>query len=166
MTIEIDNSYPSLPVPGYREIIETVIRQALAFEECPYEAQVYVLMTDNQEIRSVNASQRQIDRETDVLSFPMAEYPEPGVFDDAALREAHAFHPDSKELILGDIILSMDRVISQAADYGHSRERELAFLVAHSMLHLMGYDHMEEDQAALMEARQEEILSLCGYTRQ
>ena len=78
--------------------------------------------------------------------------------------EADCFDPDSGELILGDIILSVDRVKEQAESYGHSQKRG-AFLVAHSMLHLCGYDHMEESQAAVMERKQEEILGALGITR-
>ena len=80
-------------------------------------------------------------------------------------READYFDPDTGELILGDIIISVDRVKEQAESYGHSQKREFAFLVAHSMLHLCGYDHMEEDEAKVMEAKQEQVLASLGITR-
>lgn len=166
MHIEIENCYEGLPVPDYEALIRQVIGQALEFENCPYEAQVYVLLTDNEEIRQANREHRQIDRPTDVLSFPMVSYPAPADFSDVETREPCAFHPDTGELMLGDILISMDKVREQAEEYGHSMRRELAFLVAHSMLHLMGYDHMEEGERTVMEWRQEEILQQCGITRE
>ena len=164
MTIEIDHDYHDIILPDYRKIIENVILAALDHEKCPYQAQVYVRLTDDEEIHQINRDFRGIDRPTDVLSFPASEYEKPGDF--SCLEEAgDAFDPGSGELLLGDIIISMDRVISQAEEYGHARTRELAFLTAHSMLHLMGYDHMVEEEARQMEKRQEEILASCSYLR-
>ena len=100
------------------------------------------------------------------MFFPMADYPVPGDFSDIEERDPDAFHPETGELILGDIIISMDKVKEQAKAYGHSNTRELAFLVAHSMLHLMGYDHMVDEERKVMEAKQEEILKNCGYIRE
>ena len=134
MTFEIENVYPEVVLPDYETVIKNVIEAALDYEKCPYEAQVYVLLTDNEEIHEINKEHRQIDRPTDVLS--------------------------------GDIIISMDKVKEQAKAYGHSNTRELAFLVAHSMLHLMGYDHMVDEERKVMEAKQEEILKNCGYIRE
>lgn len=165
MKIDIEYLYKEEVVADYENVIATVVNAALDYEECPYEVQVYVLLTDNEEIHEMNRDHRQIDRPTDVLSFPMADYPVPGDFEDIEERDPDAFHPETGELILGDIIISMDKVKEQAAEYGHTTTRELAFLVAHSMLHLMGYDHMEEEERAVMEQRQKEILESCGYTR-
>ena len=164
MTIDIEYTYPDPVVDDYDTIIRTVVNEALDYEECPYEAQVYVLLTGDEEIHQINLDHRQIDRPTDVLSFPMNEYDKPGNFEPFA-EDPDAFHPDTGELILGDIIISMDRVKAQALEYGHSLERELAFLTAHSMLHLMGYDHMVPEEQEDMEARQRDILNSCGYTR-
>ncbi len=166
MLINIENEYPRLLIADQDEIIENVIIGALDYEHCPYECQVQVLLTDNDRIRELNRDYRDIDRETDVLSFPAADYPLPGDFSDIEERDPMAFHPETGELILGDIVLSMDRVREQARDYGHSPKRELAFLVAHSMLHLMGYDHMENGERLRMEEKQEEILSGLGYSRE
>lgn len=166
MNIEIEYNYEEQVVSDYEEIIRKVICTALDYEKCPYEVQVYVMLTDNKEIHQVNLEQRKIDRPTDVLSFPMAEYTQPADFSDIEEREPDAFHPLTGELMLGDILISMDKVKEQAREYGHSEKRELAFLVAHSMLHLMGYDHMEEAERLLMEKKQEEILTLCGYIRE
>ena len=147
------------------QVVELVAQKVLDMEDCPYEAQVNVLLTDNEGIREYNREYRGIDRETDVLSFPNLDFEEPGQFSIDEDREADYFDPDSGELILGDIIISVDKVEEQAHNYGHSTRREFAFLVAHSMLHLSGYDHMEEDEARVMEARQEEALKELGITR-
>lgn len=140
-----------------KELAEKVINAALDYINCPYEAEVNLLLTMNDEIQEMNRNFRSIDRPTDVLSFPMIDYEEAGNFD--FLEDAmDAFHPESGELILGDIVISKEKVISQAEEYGHSTEREYAFLIAHSMLHLFGYDHMEEDERIIMEQKQEDIL--------
>ena len=94
----------------------------------------------------------------------MQEYPTPSDFSELE-KEATAFHPETGELLLGDIVISVEKVMEQAEKYGHSIERELGFLVAHSMLHLFGYDHMEENEAKKMEKKQEEILQKIGLTR-
>ena len=139
------------------ELAKKVIEAALDYEECPYEVEVNLLLTMNDEIQEMNRNFRQIDRPTDVLSFPMIVYEEAGSFD--FLEDViDAFHPESGELMLGDIVISKEKVISQAEEYGHAVEREYAFLIAHSMLHLFGYDHMEEAERIVMETKQREIL--------
>lgn len=147
------------------KIVEAVAMEILDSEQCPYESQVNVLLTDNEGIHEFNKEYRQIDRETDVLSFPNVDYAEPGDFDIDEDMEADYFDPDTGELILGDIIISVEKVAEQAENYGHSQKREFAFLVAHSMLHLCGYDHMEPEEAAVMEAKQEAALTKLGITR-
>lgn len=147
-----------------QELAEKVIEAALDYVACPYEAEVNLLLTMNDEIQEMNRNFRNIDRPTDVLSFPMVDYEEAGNFD--FLEDVmEAFHPDSGELILGDIVISKEKVISQAEEYGHSVEREYAFLIAHSMLHLFGYDHMEEEERAIMEQKQREILEILQIVR-
>ena len=139
------------------ELAKKVIDAALDYVDCPYEVEVNLLLTMNDEIHEMNQQFRQIDRPTDVLSFPMIDYATPGVFD--FLEDVNeAFHPDSGELMLGDIVISKEKVIAQAEEYGHSVEREYAFLIAHSMLHLFGYDHIDEDERMVMEAKQKELL--------
>ena len=147
------------------EVVKLVVDEVLEQENCPYESQVNVLLTDNEGIRYFNKEYRDIDRETDVLSFPNVDFAEPGVFDIDEDAEADYFDPESGELILGDIIISVDEVMEQAQNYGHSRLREFAFLVAHSMLHLSGYDHMEPEEAKVMEAKQEQVLTKLNITR-
>lgn len=149
-----------------KELADSVIEAVLEKESCPYEAQINLLLTDNEGIRTYNAQFRQIDRETDVLSFPNVDYEKPADFEGLEEYEADYFDPESGELLLGDIIISVDRVSEQAESYGHSEKREFAFLVAHSMLHLCGYDHMEPEEAAVMEAKQEEVLVSLGITRE
>ena len=147
------------------ETVRTVCEAVLESENCPYETQVNVVLTDNSGIREMNRECRGIDRETDVLSFPNVDFEQEGVFDIDEDREADYFDPDTGELMLGDILISVDKVMEQAQNYGHSVRREFAFLVAHSMLHLCGYDHMEEAEAGVMEKKQEEILAGLGITR-
>ena len=146
-------------------LIRTVAEAALEEEGCPFEAEVDVLLTDNEAIRVINKEERGIDRATDVLSFPYVEFSLPGDFsgleDDPTL-----FHPESGELLLGDMVISLEKVREQAAEYGHSEKRELAFLAAHSMYHLMGYDHEEEKERLDMEAKQEALLQRLGITRE
>lgn len=149
-----------------KELLSRVMEAVLDAEECPYEAAVNLLITDGAGIREYNKNYRNMDAETDVLSFPNLDFETPGDFSAAEASEADCFDPDSGELILGDIILNGERVKSQAEDYGHSELREFAFLLAHSLFHLCGYDHMEKEQADVMEKKQEALLSELGITRE
>ncbi len=166
MTIDVEyESEDKLALP-FEEIIEKVVCEALSYENCPYEAEVNVLLTDDEEIRKINSQFRFIDNATDVLSFPMVEYERPGDFSGLETPEADfCFNPESGELLLGDIAVSVQKVRNQAEAYGHSEERELAFLIAHSMFHLMGYDHETEEEREQMEQKQREVLNRLGITR-
>ncbi len=165
MTINIDyEAERELPIP-WEKIIREIIEASLEYESCPYEAEVNVVLTGDEEIREVNRQFRNLDKPTDVLSFPALEYDRPSDFDHVEESFADCFNPETGELMLGDMMISVDRVIGQAEEYGHSPERELAFLTAHSMLHLCGYDHMEDVQRTVMERKQEEILESRGYFR-
>lgn len=165
MTINIEyESETKLDIP-YKEIITAAIEESMDYEGCPYEAEVNVLITNNEDIRQINKEFRNIDSPTDVLSFPMVDYESPSNFDHLEDMTNDYFSPETGELLLGDIVISVDKVMEQAEKYGHSETREMAFLVAHSMLHLFGYDHMEEDERLVMEQKQEEILSRRGYVR-
>ena len=166
MTIQIEYETEITLNVEYRELIGRVVNAAADYEGCPYEAEVSVLLTDDAAIRELNRDFRQIDAPTDVLSFPAVDYEEPAGFGMLKEDAAGCFNPDTGELLLGDIVISVERVIAQAEEYGHSRERELGFLIAHSMLHLFGYDHIGEDERAVMERRQEEILDGIGLKRQ
>ena len=162
----------------YEELATKVADAVLDYEKCPYEAQVELLLTMNEEIRQMNLEFRGIDRATDVLSFcrrcperyrikrsmEMTEFPSPA--DYAYLdTDDSSFDPETGELMLGNIVISKERAKEQAEEYGHSVEREFAFLIAHSMLHLLGYDHMEDEERLVMEKKQREVLEMLGITR-
>ena len=165
MNICIDNETDLLLPDYYEEIIEDVIRGSIEYLNCPYECEVSVLITDNDGIHGINLDERGIDAPTDVLSFPLLDFDAPNDLSYIEKYPQDYFNPESGELVLGDIVISVDKVKSQSEEYGHSDKRELAFLVAHSMLHLFGYDHMEENDRAIMEQLQRDILTKKGYTR-
>ena len=166
MTVNFENEYGT-PFPFSEESVAAdVISEALEQEGCPYEAEVNLLITDDKRIHEMNREYRGIDRPTDVLSFPSLTYERAGNFDFLEREEElYNFHPDTGELMLGDIVISGDKVREQAKSYGHAEKREYAFLIAHSMLHLMGYDHMTQEEAEAMEQKQEEILKKLGISR-
>lgn len=149
----------------YESITKRVVETALDTENCPYEIELNVIFTDNSEIQEVNKNYREVDAPTDVLSFPMVDYTEPGDFSHLEEDTDNYFNPETGELLLGDILVSVEKIMEQAKEYGHSEERELGFLIAHSMLHLFGYDHMEEEERAVMEEKQRLILDGLGITR-
>ncbi len=161
ITNESDIEYPEC----YDHIIMDVINGSMEYLKCPYPIEVSVMLTDNNEIHEINLSERGIDKPTDVLSFPMLDFDEPGNLSYVEKYPQDYFNPETHELLLGDIVISLEKVKSQAEEYGHSDKRELAFLVAHSCLHLFGYDHMEEEERIEMERMQNEILNMKGYTR-
>ena len=165
MTVTIERE-SDIPLPfSEQEIAEAVIMETLDYEDCPYEVQVNIILTTNEEIRQINLEQRGVDAPTDVLSFPMIEYAYPSDFTVLEGDSMDNFDPDSGELILGDIVISVDKVMEQAEKYNHEVKREYAFLIAHSMLHLFGYDHMDEVERENMEIRQDEILNRLGISR-
>ncbi|MCD8325352.1 MAG: rRNA maturation RNase YbeY [Lachnospiraceae bacterium] len=148
-------------------LASAVIDQAADMEQIPYEFEVNLTLVDSEAIRRINREFRGMDQPTDVLSFPNLDFPAPGDFSllEEESREADYFDMESGLLLLGDIVVNVDRVFSQAEEYGHSPKREYAFLIAHSMLHLCGYDHMEPAQAAVMEEKQNRVLNALGITR-
>ena len=165
MTFYVENETGEEFPFDVQDTVRLVCEAALEEEKCPYEVQVNVVLTDNEGIRELNRESRGIDLETDVLSFPNVDFCREGIFQIDEDREADYFDPDTGELVLGDIMISVEKVKEQSENYGHSLRREFAFLVAHSMLHLCGYDHMEEKEAVVMERKQEEILAGLGITR-
>ena len=141
MTLQIDYKTDREIGIEYEELAKKVVQKVLDMEGCPYDAQVNLVLTDNEEIQRVNTEFREIPAPTDVLSFPMIPFETPA--DYAIVEEDESyFDLDTDELLLGDIMISVDKVFAQAEEYGHSVTREFCFLVAHSMLHLLGYDHM------------------------
>ena len=149
------------------DIISNVIETALDFYECPYEAEVNVILTDNASIAVINEEYRGLAKPTDVLSFPMLDFETPGDFSFLEEQEddGSCFDPESGELLLGDIVISSPHCEEQAKAYGHSLKREYAFLTVHSVLHLCGYDHMEPEEEQVMNRLQEEILQHAGILR-
>ncbi len=141
------------------KIITQAIKAALEYEEFEYDAEINLIFTDNDGIREINREQRQIDRATDVLSFPMLEQEDGGIviYDEDFI---------DGRVLLGDIIISLERAEEQAKEYGHSFSREIGFLAVHSVLHLLGYDHeLGENEEKEMFSKQEEILKNIGLTR-
>ena len=141
-------------------LIRKVIRTALAAEGVTAACEVDVLLTDDENIHAINLDMRQVDRATDVLSFPEFDLT-PG-----QLPGPEDADPGTGLVPLGDMVISMERVAAQAEEYGHSRQRELAYLVTHSMLHLLGYDHLDEgEMKKQMRGREEAIMALLGLER-
>lgn len=149
----------------YKEVAKQVIDMALDMEDFPFESEVDITLTDDAAIQEINKEFRQLDKSTDVLSFPLIEYKSAGDFSDLENQD-DIFNPETGEAMLGDIVISVEHVLKQAEEYGHSIKREYAFLIAHSMLHLMGYDHMTPPEAKVMEEKQENILNALNITRE
>lgn len=150
---------------NYHELAQKIVDFCLDYVAFPYEAEVNLTLTDDAGIHAINKEFRQIDRPTDVLSFPMLSYETPGDFSFLDDEESDDFNPDTGEALLGDIVISVDKVVEQAERFGHNVEREYAFLITHSMLHLFGYDHMQEDEAKVMEEKQKDILNQMNILR-
>lgn len=166
MTFFVENETNEIISFEIQPLFEKVAGCVLEMEQCPYEACVSLLLTDNEGIRQYNNSYRHIDKETDVLSFPNLDFEAEGDFSKAENMEADYFDPDTGELMLGEIVISVEKAKVQAVEYGHSLLREIAFLIAHSMFHLCGYDHMEAAETEHMERKQEEALEKLGIVRE
>lgn len=126
----------------------------------------HIILTDDADIRTVNAQYRGIDRATDVLSFPTVNYPKGQTARACEKRLRAEFDPDLGACMLGDILISYEHAVAQAAEYGHSVERELCYLLAHGLFHLMGYDHMQPDEQKEMRAMEEKALHMAGLARE
>lgn len=145
---------------GRRAFLRRVIRTALASEGVDFPCEIDVRITDGAGIREINREMRQVDRPTDVLSFPSFDLT-PG-----ELPEAEDADPGTGLVPLGDMVISMEHAAAQAKEYGHSGRRELAYLAVHSVLHLLGYDHLDEGpMKAQMREREEDILAELGILR-
>lgn len=142
------------------DVIKRVAEAVTELEECDFDSEVSVTLVDNEQIHALNREHRNIDRPTDVLSFPMLEFDENGEADDCG------FDMDGELVLLGDIVISMERAAEQAEEYGHSLVREVGFLTAHSMLHLLGYDHVDDPEGErIMREKEELVLQKLGITR-
>lgn len=142
------------------DVIRRTAKAVTELEECSFDSEVSVLLVDNEKIHALNLEHRGIDRATDVLSFPMLEFDENDEAEDCSLDT------DGELVLLGDIVISMERAAEQAEEYGHSLAREVGFLTAHSMLHLLGYDHVDNPEGErIMREKEEQALAGIGLTR-
>ncbi|MCX7950449.1 MAG: rRNA maturation RNase YbeY [Clostridiales bacterium] len=164
--IEVDNRQNKFEITqDLINLIEKTIDESLKFEKFNLNYEISVVLTDNEEIRQINKLYRGIDRDTDVLSFPMLEYDE-GYEEDGDIEvDFEDLNPETGGVVLGDIVVSLEKARQQAEEYGHSFERELSFLIVHSVLHLLGYDHENDSDRAIMREKEENILSNLGQTR-
>lgn len=152
--IEYSNEQDKLSPPeNFERLIEDCTRGALEEEDIEDDAEVSVTLVDNLRIRELNKEFREIDRETDVLSFPMGD------------DEGFEVDPGNGAILLGDIVISVEKAKAQSEEYGHSFKREMAFLLTHSLFHLLGYDHMNPEEEKEMFAKQEKVLQKLDITR-
>ena len=158
--IQTEEKFELEPEETALKVCEEVLRQ----EAFPEDAEISLVLTDAEEVHRLNMEFRGIDRTTDVLSFPGLDFEEPSAFEESI--DESCINPDNDCVMLGDIVINAQKVREQSAEYGHSEMREYAFLIAHSMLHLCGYDHMTPEEAEVMEERQEMVLTSLGITRQ
>lgn len=165
--IYVDNRQKKLEVnDDFIEKLTKVIKFSLSEEEVYVPCEISLVFVDNKEIREINNNTRGINRETDVLSFPMLEYENKKVFKE--MYKNYKFSQidfNGDELVLGDIVLSLEKALEQSIEFNHSYEREASYLVVHSVLHLLGYDHMEDEGKRIMRSREEEILNKLSITR-
>ena len=142
------------PPEDIEHLIEICTAAALEEEGIDDTAEVSVTLVDNEGIRELNKEHRDIDRETDVLSFPLGD------------DDGYEVNPDNDAIMLGDIVISLEKAAQQAQEYGHSYRREVAFLITHSLFHLLGYDHVNsEEEEKEMFGKQEKVLDKLGITR-
>lgn len=156
MTLLTDNRTDFEISGEIKEAVEKACLETLKYEEFDEDCEISLSFVTNEEIHQINRQFRSVDAPTDVLSFPQLTFEEG---EEADVNE-------NGEIVLGDIIISVERAKEQAEEYGHGLKREIAFLTVHSMLHLLGYDHMEKDEEEDMFRRQKEILEIAGIPRE
>jgi len=147
MNIVIDNSQDKIRIDEtVNDLIEKVALECLKLENKGFNYEISVTFVDDEEIRELNKEYRDVDKATDVLSFPLEEneFDLPG------------------DTLLGDIVISVETAKRQSEEYGHSLEREIAYLTAHSMFHLMGYDHMSEEEKLIMREKEKKVMKALG----
>ena len=147
----IEISYNQIDEKVDEELLKKVVQTVLEVEQVKHDMDIYITLTNNEEIHTINKEYRNVDKPTDVLSFPMYERNE--------IYKLKEEKESDVEEILGDIIISIPKVKEQADEYGHSLERELAYLLTHGMLHLLGYDHMIEEEKTIMRKQEEIVLA-------
>lgn len=155
VTVSILNQQKKVKIPaGTRPLIRKCCAAVLKYEGIDEKAEVSVSFVDNEQIRELNAEYRDKDSATDVLSFPLGD------------DESFDVDEETGAVLLGDIVISVERAMEQAIEYGHSLEREIGWLTVHSMLHLLGYDHeTSEEDAKDMRKREEDVLTSLSLTR-
>lgn len=161
MTIWIDNRTDNDVFEDYENVLKKIVVLCLKEEEYPENIELSISIVDNLEIQKLNKQFRNIDKPTDVLSFPMLEF-ECGLDD---INVEDSINIDTNEIVLGDIIISIEKAIEQSKEFEHSIQRELAFLTAHSMFHIMGYDHKTVEDEEVMKQKQENVLLKAELTR-
>ncbi|HHU63800.1 MAG TPA: rRNA maturation RNase YbeY [Clostridiales bacterium] len=166
MDILIDNRQNIVHIDKKtEELIYKTVLEVLKQEAVELDVEVSIILIDNEQIRELNRKYRGIDKATDVLSFPMLEE---GLAEYKVGRDVcpvEDFDNGMQAVLLGDIAVSMEKVVAQAEEYGHSRQRELSFLIVHGMLHLLGYDHRHPEDMMIMREREEKILSSLNMSR-
>ncbi|MCX7694550.1 MAG: rRNA maturation RNase YbeY [Caloramator sp.] len=164
--IEYDNRQNKIEFTDeMRNLINRAVEFTMKYENFNKPYELSIIITDNEEIREINKQFRGINKETDVLSFPMLEYDE-GYYEEGEIEvDIEDINPESGAVVLGDMVISLEKAKEQSIEYGHSFERELAFLVVHSTLHLLGYDHEIEEDRIIMRRKEEDILNNIGLTR-
>ena len=161
MKVSIRNDQSKFKVTKeIRDLVRLAVKTSLEYMEFPQNCEISVMFCDNERIQRLNRNHRSIDRATDVLSFPLFEYDEYGEI----IEDELDFNPNG-EMLLGDIVISLERAAQQAEEYGHSFQREIGFLTVHSMLHLFGYDHMTDEEEEEMFEYQREILDELNLIR-
>ena len=150
---------------GFAAIIKKAAQAALEVEEISAPCGVFIRVTDDAGIREVNRAHRQIDSPTDVLSFPEIRYKKGQTLRDVPNKLKAAYDVDTGCAMLGDIVISLERVLKQAEEYGHTPQREMAYMVVHAVCHLMGYDHIVDEDKRLMRQREETALNRAGEGR-
>lgn len=149
----------------FKSLIDSAVFETLKFEGFKYNYEISVVITDNSGIKKINHQFRNIDRETDVLSFPMIEFDKKNMHDQAYQVSEDEINPENGNVMLGDIVISIEKAYEQAREYGHSIDREIAFLTVHSTLHLLGYDHMQVEDEKVMINKQKAILAGMNLSR-
>lgn len=148
---------------NYNALIKKSVHTVLKYEAVITATEVAVTIVNNEAIHDINLEQRGVDSATDVLSFPMIHFTKDGIKEEQVAQELK--NPENNEVYLGDVVISWDKVEEQSITYGHSIDRELAFLIVHSLLHLLGYDHEDEEEEKSMVHKQKEIMTLMGLKR-
>ena len=167
MTFYVDNETDFEFDFDTEKLLKELTEAVLKAENVPFkDVSVNLSFSTEETIQETNKEFRGIDKVTDVLSFPALDLVAPGDLTGIEEGDPSYFDPETGELILGDIQICVKRVCEQAEEYGHSLKREVAFLITHSLLHLLGYDHMEDEERLVMEDKQKKILESLGITRE